>query len=93
MKCCLLRLNGKIQPLADEDGSEQYYIEPMVMPVKEPGQPTQYINPSDVMFERFAVPNEPPDKRRESVGYIYARKPPSNEDYAAARRCIASMTS
>jgi hypothetical protein len=82
-----------VEPLPDEDGSEQYYIEPMVMPVKEPGQPTLFINPSDVIYERFAVRPEAAEKNREVLGYVYARKPPTREDFAKTRSCIATMLS
>jgi hypothetical protein len=91
MECCLLRPGGGIVPLPDEDGSELYYLEPMVMPEKPPGKPTQFINPRDVMYERFPIPDSGGRGARDAAGFLYAKRQPTPTELAAALECVRKM--
>lgn len=88
MRCCLLRDNGSVVPLPNEDGSEQYYMEPIPMPVKLPGEPTHYVNPKDILWERYPVSGGSPVKL---TGFLYAKHQPTANELAAALSCLQGM--
>jgi hypothetical protein len=89
LPCCLLRPDGAVVALTDQDGSQLFYVEPSVPEDKTASAPLTFVNLADTVYTRYRIVDYVGHGDMPPVGYVYALRLPTGEETA---RALAFLT-